>query len=276
MGNIHPTAIIDPAAELADDVRVDAYAVIRGKISIGAGSVVREHTVIQGTTRIGRHCTLGPGAYIGLNPQHLKFRHSEQDPTWLIIGDEVVVREAATLHRAFNAGEERATRIGNRCFIMCGAHVAHDCVIGHDVTLANAVLLAGHCQIGDGVFLGGGAGLHQFVRVGRLALIGGNEPVTKDVPPFGAVFYRRLKGYNAVGCRRAGMSRETITAIRATYQQLQTSPTTSAALEAIRNEIPDLPEVREIVEFIVESKRGVSSSRDRWRSPGGSGDGENA
>ncbi len=268
MENIHPTAIIDPAAALADDVTVAAYAIIRGKVTIGSGTIVREHTVIQGNTRIGRRCTLGPAAYIGLDPQHLKFRDSAEDPAWLIIGDDVVIRETATVHRAFHTGEEHATRVGSRCFLMGGVHIAHDCMLGDDVIMANGVLLGGHCQIGDRAFLGGGCALHQFVRVGRLAIIGGNEAVSKDVPPFGAVFYRRLKGYNAVGCRRAGMSRELITAIRATYRRLQSYPTTSAALDAIRNEVPDLPEVREIVQFIVESKRGVSSSRDRWRSAG--------
>lgn len=276
MGNIHPTAIIEPAAELAGDVSVGAYAVIRGKVAIGAGTVVREHTIIQGSTRIGGGCTLGPAAYIGLDPQHLKFRHSDAAPTWLIIGDDVVVRETATVNRAFHAGEDHATRIGNRCFLMAGVHIAHDCVLGEDVTLANATLLGGHCRIGDRAFLGGGSGLHQFVRVGRLAMIGGNEPVSKDVPPFGAVFYRRLKGYNAVGCRRAGMSRQVITAIRATYQRLQMRPTTSSAVAAIRNEVPDFPEVREIVQFITESKRGIATSRDRWRSRSAGDDAEDA
>ncbi len=271
MDRIHPTAVVDRRAELAENVTIAEYAVIRGRVIIGEGTLVREHTVIHGPTRIGRGCTLGPAAYLGLDPQHLKFKASDAEPTWLVIGDNVTVRETASIHRALYPGEERATRLGNGCFIMGGVHIGHDCVLADEVIMANAVLLGGHCQIGSKAFLGGGCTGHQFSRIGRLAMIGGNEPFAKDIPPFGALWDGRLKGYNAVGCRRAGISREAIRAIRSAYQSLQTYPTVSAAVAAIRAESPDVPEVREILAFIAESKRGIATARDRR---GGGGDDE--
>lgn len=263
MGNpalIHPTAIIDPQAELADDVTVGPYAIIRGRVSIGAGSIVREHTVIHGSTIIGRNCNLGPGAYLGMDPQHLKFVPDPNNPTYLIVGDNVTIREGARLGRAMHPGRDHATRIGDNCFLMGGIHVGHDCVLENDVIMADASLLGGHCHIGRGAFLGGGCTVHQFVRVGRLVIVAGNEAFSQDAPPFAAVRHERLKGYNAVGCKRAGMDKPTVSAIRACYQRLRDRRKTSDALAAIRAEVPDLPEVREIVEFIETSRRGILPS----------------
>ncbi len=200
--NIHPTAIVDGCAELADGVEVGAYCIIKGKVAIGANTIVHEHSHVHGATIIGEGCKIGPAAFVGLEPQHLRFIADENDPTYLVIGNSVTIREGASIHRATHAGLEHATRLGNRVFAMGGAHVAHDCVIDDDAILANGALLGGHTHIGAKAFLGGGCALHQFTRIGRLAVIGGNEPIAKDVPPFGAVWERRLKGYNAVGCRR--------------------------------------------------------------------------
>lgn len=265
---IHSTAIIDPRAELAGDVSVGAYAVIKGAVKIGAGSIIQEHTVIHGATQIGSGCKIGPGAYIGMDPQHLKFVADDANPTYLLIGDNVTIRESARLHRSTHPGMDHATRIGDGCFLMGATHVAHDCVLEPDVIMADAALLGGHCQIGQRSFVGGGSSLHQFVRVGRLAIIAGHEASSKDVPPFGAVRYGRLKGYNAIGCKRSGMDRATLTAIRGCYLRLRLHRQTSAALSAIRAEMPDLPEVREITEFIESSRRGILVA---YRgSPGGS------
>ena len=159
---IHPSAIIDRRAELAEDVRIDAYAVIEGRVVIGTGSHIRSHSIVHGHTIMGAGCKIGPSAYVGLDPQHLKFDGTE---TSLIIGDNVVIRET-TASTAFKPGEEHATRIGDRCFLMGASHVAHDCRLGSDVILANNVMLGGHVTIGDRVFLGGGAGVHQFVQIG--------------------------------------------------------------------------------------------------------------
>lgn len=260
MEGIHPTAIVDPRAELAADVRVGPYAVIKGRVTLGAGTVVREHCVLEGAMIVGRNCRIGPAAYVGLAPQHLKFVADEANPTYLVIGDDVIIRESARIHRSTKPGREHATRIGDRCFIMGSAHVAHDCVLSDDVILADAVLLGGHVSVGPKTFMGGGCTIHQFVTIGRLSIVAGNEAISNDVPPFAAVRYGRLKGYNAVGCRRAGMSRQAISAIRAVYHGLRNNRVTSTALDVIRAQVPDLPEVRETVEFIHASRRGIVSS----------------
>ena len=260
MSKIHPSAIVEPSVDLAEDVQVGAYVVIKGAVRIGRNTIVREHSLIEGSTQIGANCKIGPGAYLGLEPQHLQFKTDAQNPTFLNVGDNVTIRECSAIHRATKPGLDCATTIGNDSYIMGQTHIAHDCRLGEGVIMANGVLLAGHCTIAANAFLGGGSTLHQFCRVGRLAVISGNEPVSRDIPPFAADRYGGLKGYNAVGCRRAGMSRETIQAIRAVYQRLHSHRTMNKAVAAIRAEIPDLPEVREILAFIAESKRGIQPS----------------
>jgi UDP-N-acetylglucosamine acyltransferase len=283
MTSIHPTALVDPKAHLGDGVTVGAYSIVKGPVRIGAGTVIHEHTHVQGLTTIGTDCQLGPAAFIGLPPQHLR---ANADVGQLIIGDQVVVREAATIHRATEAGEDHATRVGNRCFIMGGVHIAHDCVLEDQVIAANGVLLGGHVHISQNVFLGGGCALHQFVRVGRIAIIAGNEAVTQDVPPFAAMRYGGLKAYNAIGCKRAGMSRDTIHAIRCAFTHLHRHRVVSAALEEIREIRPQFPEIVELIDFITSSKRGIVPSLSahavaltiglngakRERSPAGFGD----
>lgn len=260
MQGIHSTAIIDSRAQLASDVTVGAYTIIKGAVQIASGTHIAEHTVLQGPAIIGRNCKIGPAAYVGLNPQHMRFVPDDENPTYLVIGNDVTIRESARIHRAFKPGVENATRIGDRCFIMGSAHVAHDCVLSDDVILADAVLLGGHCHVGPKTFMGGGCTIHQFVEIGRLCIIAGNEALSNDTPPFAAVRYGRLKGYNAIGCRRAGMSRAAISAIRAAYHSLRTNRVTSTALASIAADVPDLPEVREIVQFIHQSRRGIVSS----------------
>jgi len=257
MPNIHPTALVDSQAELADDVTIGAFCIIKGAVQIGAGTIVHEHTHVHGPTVIGERCELGPTAFIGLKPQHLK---ADPNIGELVIGNEVTIRETTTVHRSIVAGREHATRIGDKCFIMGGVHVAHDCDLGQSVILANGVLLGGHCQIADKAFLGGGCALHQFVRVGRLAIVGGNEPVTQEVLPFAAIRDRGMRGYNAIGCRRAGMSRESIHGIRSAYRSLHSHRRIDRAVEEIRKSVGSVPEVREMLDFIAKSKRGIAPS----------------
>jgi UDP-N-acetylglucosamine acyltransferase len=257
MPTIHPTAIVDAKAELADDVTVGAYSIIKGYVRLGSGSAVQEHSHIHGHTIIGRNCRIGPGAYVGLDPQHLKYTGGESR---LVIGDDCIIRETVTIHRSFYTDGEHATRIGDRCFFMCASHVAHDCVIGNDVIVANAVLLGGHVTVGDRAFLGGGFAIHQFCRIGRLAVVAGMEALSQDIPPFAAVRDQSLKGYNAVGCRRAGMSHQSIVAIRAAFRCFRTHRQVSDAIAAIRAEVPLVPEVQEIIDFIAASKRGMVPS----------------
>jgi UDP-N-acetylglucosamine acyltransferase len=257
MPSIHPTAIVDSKAELADDVVIGPYCLIDGPITIGAGTVILGHTHLGGPTIIGKECTIGPAAYVGLPPQHLAYKGQA---THLIIGDNVTIRETATVHRAYHEGIENATRIGSRCFLMGGVHVAHDCILGDEVILANGVLLGGHVHVGNRGFLGGGSVVHQFARIGRLAMVQGNGAMARDVPPFAAVRYDFLKGYNAIGCRRAGMPAASIAAIRAAFHCIHSHRTVPAALAAISRSVPDVPEVRELLDFYRTSRRGVTGS----------------
>lgn len=257
MAQIHPTALVDRRAELAEDVCVGAYSIIKAGVVIGPGTVVHEHSHIHGNTTIGSNGTIGPAAYIGLPPQHLKHDGAN---TALIIGDNVIIRETATIHRSIHPGPEHATRIGDRCMIMVAAHVGHDCQVGDDVMLANAALLGGHVQVGNNVFIGGGATLHQFIRVGRLAIIAGNEAPSHDVPPFAAMRYRGLKGYNAIGCKRAGFPRTTLKAIRSAYHSIHANRTLPAAIAEIRRNTPLVPEVQELLDFLTSTRRGILPS----------------
>jgi UDP-N-acetylglucosamine acyltransferase len=258
MPRIHPTAIIDARAELADDVEIAPYVVIQGDVTLGAGTLVHSHSVIHGHTVIGADCKIGPAAYVGMDPHHLGYAG---ESTSLYIGDGAIIRETAQVHRAFRSGPEHATRLGERCFLMAGAHVGHDAKIGDDVILANGCMLGGYTTIGSRAFLGGGCAIHQFTRIGRLAIVGGNEAVTRDVPPFAAVWFGGLKGYNAVGCKRAGINRDSIRAIRAAFHCLHGHRTTSAAIEAIEQTVSLVEEVREILAFAAVSKRGLLPSQ---------------
>jgi UDP-N-acetylglucosamine acyltransferase len=261
MATIHPTAIVDRRAELADDVQIEAYAIIGAGVTLGSGTVVHPHSVIQGPTVVGARCQIGPAAYVGLDPQHLTFlSQPDRPPTWLEVGEQTIIREGASIHRSTKAGRENATRIGSHCLLMGASHVAHDCVVGDHVILANGALLGGQCRIGERAFLGGGCAIHQFCRVGRVAIIGGLQGCSRDVPPYAAMWYGGLKGYNAVGCRRSRMPREAIYAVRAAFQCLHTHRTATDAVAAIRALGPATPEVQEILDFMATSKRGMVPS----------------
>jgi UDP-N-acetylglucosamine acyltransferase len=257
MAQIHPTAIVDRRAELADDVTVGAYSIIKAGVTIGPGTEVLEGCHIHGNTTIGRKCRIGPAAFVGLPPQHTRFDGAN---TRAIIGDEVVIREMASIHRSINPEPGHETRVGNRCYLMAGAHVGHDCLLAEDVMVAQGSMLGGHCVVGAQVFLGGNVAIHQFVRIGRLAMIGGGEAFSHDIPPFAAVRYWGLKGYNAIGCKRAGMSGPTIHAVRSAYHCIHVNRTLPAAIAAIRASVPMLPEIQELLEFFQSSKRGVLGS----------------
>ena len=258
MFQVHPTAIVDRHVELGEGVRIGAYAVIEGRITIGKGSVIAPHSVIAGNTIIGERCEIGPAAYVGLDPQHLHFDRTTE--SWAIVGDNTIVREGASIHRASKPGRENATLVGSHCFLMSTAHVAHDCKLADHVVMANGALLGGHVEVGERAFLGGGCVIHQFCKIGRLVVISGNEAVSHDIPPFAAARYGGIKGYNAVGCKRAGMSRESIHAIRAAFNCLHSNRTFPRAVDAIRLLGSDVPEVQEILDFIAASKRGIQPS----------------
>ena len=256
--NIHPTAVIGPDVVLHPSASVGPYCVLSGNVSIGPRTILLEHCTIQGAAQIGTDCRIGPHAAVGTPPQHSGYEGQE---TWSVLDDGVVVREFATVHRAMHPGIDHATRVGTGSMLMVGAHVGHDSRVGAHVTLANTVLLGGHVTVGDRAFIGGGAVVHQFARVGRLAMIGGNETLPRDVMPFGAIIWRRHKGYNAVGCRRAGMSPQAVHALRAAFRVIHASQSATIAAKQLRLQWAELvPEVRELVEFIETSHRGITPS----------------
>ena len=257
---IHPTAIISSETELANDVSIGPYVVIEGRVRIGAGCIIRPFVHLCGPIVMGKANTVYSGVVLGERPQHLKY---QDEPTGVEIGDENVFRENVTVHRATN--QSWTTRIGSQNFFMAGAHVAHDCQIGSRCILANGVLLAGHCEIADGVYLSGNSALHQFCRVGRLALLSGVSASTKDIPPF--VIQQRIDtvvGVNVVGMRRAGLSHAQIDAVRKVFHIifLQNNLTTVALAQA-EKELGHVDVVAEMIAFIRESKRGINGIRER-------------
>ncbi len=258
MAHIHPTAIVSADVQLADDVQVGPYAVLDGPVRIGPGSVVLGHSHVLGKTTIGARCRIGPAAYVGTPPQHLT---ADPDAGSLVVGDDVVIRETATLHRSIKPGDDHATRVGDRVFVMGSAHVGHDSVVDADVVLAHGIMLGGHVTVGSKAFIGGGAVIHQHCRVGRLAMIHGNEAVSQDVPPFSVLIWTGLKGYNAVGVRRSGMPRASAQAVRHAYGCFHRHRLLAAAVAEMRESgLTDAPEVAELVAFLTRTKRGIVQS----------------
>jgi len=200
---IHPTAIIDAQAQLADDVEIGPYVILTGTVSIGPRCKIEAHAQLYGHTTLGEDNVIGPGAIIGALPQDTGF-----DPNTIShvrIGNANIVREYATIHRS--ATEGGATVLGNNNFLMVGAHVGHDSQLGDHNVLANDCLLGGHVTIGNHVFLGGGIGLHQFLRVGDRSIVAGGARTSQDVPPFVIAHENnRIRGLNTIGLRRAGFS----------------------------------------------------------------------
>jgi UDP-N-acetylglucosamine acyltransferase len=253
---IHPTAVISPKAHLGRDCVVGPYTIIGDDVVLGNGVKIDGHCVIDGRTRIGEESHLFPFVSIGLPPQDLKFAGEETETE---IGKRARIREFVTIHRG-TAGGGGITRIGDDFFIMAQGHVAHDCLIGNGVIMANAATLAGHVVVDDGANIGAYSGVHQFCRVGREAYIGGYSVVVKDALPFALTVGNHAKcyGLNKVGMRRRGYSADTITALHRAFTLLLASKlNTTQAIERIREEIISSPQVDELVDFIESSERGV-------------------
>lgn len=249
MVDIHPTAIIDPKAQLGADVKVGPYCVIGGDVTLGEGSVLHSHVVIDGRTTIGPRARIYPFASLGQPPQDLKY-HGE--PSTLEIGADALIREYVTMNTGTEGGG-MVTRVGDDCTALSSVHIGHDCQIGNGVILSSAALLAGHCRIGDHVIFGGGAAVHQFVRIGRNAFVGGASAVESDIIPFGLVVGNRasLMGLNLVGLKRHGFSRERINAMRDAYGQIfSTEGALRDRVAATAERFADSPDVMEIVNFI--------------------------
>lgn len=245
---IHPTACIAPGARIADGVEIGPYAVIENEVEIGPGCVIGPHCVIRRWVHLGSDNTLAAHVILGEPPQHAQYDGSE---TWLVVGDGNVIREGATLHRACAAGA--ATRVGSRCFIMAYAHVAHDCIVGDEVTMTNNVAIAGHTEVGNGVTIGGGTVVHQHVRIGERAMVGGHLGVRKDVLPFTLVSGPPVRHYrlNAIGLRRRGVTGERYRALERACRALRENRALPADI--------DTPEAAALRAFIdAPTKRGIT------------------
>jgi UDP-N-acetylglucosamine acyltransferase len=256
---IHPSAVIAPEAQLAEDVRVGPFAVIEGPVVVGPGTVIHPHAHLMGLVTLGANNTIGSGAVIGGAPQHLAYNG---EPTTVVIGDGNLFREHTTVHRGMPAGMGAGTgvtRIGNRNLFMAGSHAAHDCVIGSDCLFANNAALGGHVEVGDRALISGNSAVHQFCRVGRLALLSGASATSKDMPPFWVMQdVNGVRGINTIGMRRAGMMATEIQAVRKAFAFIYADHLPiPAALQRMEAELGHIAAVREIVAFIRSSKRGI-------------------
>ncbi|MFH1071479.1 MAG: acyl-ACP--UDP-N-acetylglucosamine O-acyltransferase [Candidatus Glassbacteria bacterium] len=252
---IHSTAIIDKSAELAEEVEVGPYTIIGPNVRIGSGTRIGPHVLIEKNTIIGRDCKIWKSASLGADSQDLKFK---DQITYLQIGDRTMIREFATLNRATTEGG--TTRVGDDCFLMAYTHVAHDCVLGNNVILSNAVNMAGHVTIGDHATVSGVTCIHQFVQVGPYSFIGGGSRVPKDVPPYIMAVGNpiMLNGLNTVGLQRKGFSEEVRQELKRAYKIFFRSQyNISQALEHARTELKQLPEIKLFCDFIARSERGV-------------------
>ena len=256
MMSIDKTSMIHPKAEIAEDAEIGPFCTIGEHVKIGRGVRIKSHVSIQGWTEIGEECVFFPFSSIGEPPQDLKFKG---EASRLIIGRNNVFREFVTLNRGTEHGGGE-TVIGDHNFFMAYCHVAHDCRIGNHVVMANAATLAGHITIEDHAIIGGLTAIHQFVRVGRYAIIGGASAVPMDVPPFCNVTGNRaqLHGLNTVGLQRHNFPEETIRELKNAYRILFRSDLLlQEAIARVSEEAADITEVRELLNFLRDSKRGI-------------------
>jgi UDP-N-acetylglucosamine acyltransferase len=254
---VHPTAIVDADAELGDGVVVGPWAFIGPGVTVGAGTEIGPRVLIEKDTVLGEDCFVANGAALGTDPQDLKFKGEQAT---LEIGDRTMIREFATLNRGTSASGR--TVVGSDCLLMAYTHVAHDCEIGNHVILANSVNMAGHVLIQDWVIVGGVTPIHQFVRIGAHAFVGGGSRVPQDIPPYcrAAGNPPKLYGLNKVGLDRRGLSAEVRKALKQAYRILfKSEQILSRALDQAEAEIPGVPEVGHLIEFVRASERGVTT-----------------
>jgi UDP-N-acetylglucosamine acyltransferase len=256
VSGIHATAIVSSEAQIADDVTVGPNTIIEGNVTIGAGTQIGANVLVGSGARIGANVQIHHGAVVSSLPQDLKFGG---EATTLSVGDNTVIREYATLNRGtVDRGE---TRVGANCLLMAYSHVAHDCLIGDNVILANSVNLAGHITIEDFVIIGGIVPVHQFTRIGCHAMIGGGFRVPQDICPYSLAggYPLRITGLNLVGLRRREFSRESIKTLQHAFKLLFKSElNTTQAVERITAEVPESAEVTHLLEFIAGSSRGIN------------------
>ncbi len=249
MPDIHPTAIVEDGAQIADDVVIGPYCHVGPQAKLDTGVRLNSHVVVAGHTDVGAHCQVFPFAVLGGPPQDLKFKGSE---VWLRIGEGTIIREHVTMHPGTEVGRGE-TLVGKGGFFMVGTHVAHDCIVGDEVIFANNATLGGHVTIGNQAMLGGLCAIHQHARVGRNAFIGGGAIVTQDVIPFGSVIgnHAYLGGLNLVGLKRRGFARPVIDDLRAAYRMLFAKEGTfQERLSDVARVFSDREEVMEMIAFI--------------------------
>lgn len=257
MPKIHPTAIVDPKAEIAEDVEIGPNVYIGPKVYIGRGCLIKAHTYIESHTRIGEYNQIGPYSVIGTPPQHLAYKGEE---TWVEIGNYNIIREFATIHRG-TSQDKGITKIGNHCLLMSYTHIAHDCEVGDYVIMSNNATLGGHVKVGNRVVMGGFSAVHQFCRIGTLAFIAGMSGVDKDVPPYVKVFGipAKIQGLNLIGLRRAGLSREEIRRISQALGIFLDGPATlKEVIQELRDIFGEDPLIAELISFLENpSRQGI-------------------
>ena len=268
--SIYTTAVIDPRARLAEGVTIGAYSVVGPEVELGSGVELGHHVVLEGRVIVGARTRIGHGSIIGAPPQDLKYKPGT--PSGVRIGEDTVVREYVTVHRA--TIPEGWTEVGNSTLLMSMSHVAHDCKIGNHVIIVNYAGLTGHVQVGDRATVSGLSGIHPFVRIGAYAYVGGCSKVIQDVPPFVIVdgAPATARSVNVIGLRRGGVGAEDRRQIQAAFRILYRSglsPVT--AIRRIRAEIPMVSLVARLVEFVENSKLGICSPA-RWEEAGGGSD----
>jgi UDP-N-acetylglucosamine acyltransferase len=259
---IHPTAVIHPQSELHPTVQVGAYAVIGPHVKVGMETIIGAHVVLEGPCEIGARNQIFPGAAIGMEPQDLKF---VGEPTWVKIGDNNLIREYVTINRATGAGE--ATIIGNNNLLMAYVHVAHNCVIEDNVIIPNSVALAGHVHIESRARLGGVLGVHQFVRIGQHAMVGGMARIDRDVPPFMLVEGNpaRVRTLNLVGLKRSGMKSDELQLLKKAFRILYRSGLSFKEALAELEQLGDTEQLQVLRRFLLLSqmpgRRGLIPGR---------------
>jgi len=258
---IHPTAIIADEAKIGEGVKIGPYCVVDADVEIGDGCELTSHVVVTGRTRIGVRNRIFPFASIGHQPQDLKF-HGE--PSEVVIGDDNTIRESVTINPGTEGGG-MLTKVGNRNLLMAYAHVAHDCIVGDEVIMANNATLAGHVTVEDGAIIGGMSAIHQFLRIGKYSMIGGMSGIVKDIPPYclAAGGYRPgLAGLNLVGLRRRGFSNERIKVLKEIYRiLLQGSGNIESRLAETEGLAGDDADAKHLVEFVRTSEKGLTLHR---------------
>ncbi|HEV2558839.1 MAG TPA: acyl-ACP--UDP-N-acetylglucosamine O-acyltransferase [Microvirga sp.] len=259
---IHPSAVVEPGANLGAGVRIGPFCMVGAEVTLGEGCELISHVAVAGRTTIGPRTRIYPFASVGHAPQDLKYAG---EPSTLTIGADCTIREGVTMNPG-TAGGTMKTVVGDRCLFLANSHVAHDCTVGNNVIFSNNAMLAGHCTIQDFVIIGGGAGVHQFVRIGQHAFVGGMSAIENDVIPYGMAIGNRahLAGLNIIGLRRRGFTREQIHDIRRAYRLLFADEgTLSERVEDVAAEFSTHPFVHEILDFIREGKeRAICTPRD--------------